>query len=78
MEDIWAQQVVGEEAQWVVPQDHPGSNGPLHCCGSGHGTRGTGAQGVAGPLLPHSPLDDNLKVKTSMNMKGKTCSIFLL
>lgn len=61
MEDIWALQVVGEEAQWVVPQDHPVSNGQLHCCGTGPGTQGSGAQEVAGPLPTHSPFDDNLK-----------------
>lgn len=58
VEGIWGLQVVVVEAQWVVRQDHPGSNGQLRCCGTGPGTGGTGSQVEAGPLPPHSPLDD--------------------
>lgn len=59
MEGIWDLQMGVVEARWVVQQCHPGSNGQLHCCGTGPETVGTGLQVEAGPLPPHSPLDDN-------------------
>lgn len=80
MEGIWGLQVAVGEAQWVVPQVHPGSNVQLHCCGTGPGTGGTGLLEEAGPLLPHSPSDDKeIKMETlskQLNLESKICLLY--
>lgn len=74
---IWGLQVAVAEAQWVVWESHPGSNGQLHCCGTGPGTEGTGPRVEAGPLPPRSPFKRRRDENSQGISKSKMCLFYL-